>query len=78
MELRFDASKRISLAAFSDFGNVYPFVSDIDLDDLRASAGGGVRLKSPFGPVRLDWARLLDPRPGESTSRFHLTVGHAF
>jgi outer membrane protein assembly complex protein YaeT len=78
VELRFDASKRISLAAFSDFGNVYPFVSDIDLDDMRASAGGGVRLKSPFGPVRLDWARLLDPRPGEPTSRIHLTVGHAF
>ncbi len=78
LELRFDASSRFSLALFSDFGNVYPFVSDIALGDMRASAGAGLRYKSAFGPLRLDWAHKLDRREGESASRFHLTVGHAF
>jgi outer membrane protein assembly factor BamA len=78
VELRFDASPRFAVAVFSDLGNVYPFVSDIDPGDVRASAGAGLRYKSAFGPLRLDWAAKLDRRPGESASRFHLTVGHAF
>lgn len=78
LELRFDASSRFSVAVFSDLGNVYPFVSDIDPTDIRATAGAGLRYKSAFGPLRLDWAAKLDRRPGESASRFHLTVGHAF
>jgi len=78
LELRIDASRRFALALFSDLGNVYPFVSDIDIGDIRESAGVGLRYKSAFGPLRLDWAYKLDRRPGESASRVHLTVGHAF
>jgi len=78
VELRFDATSRFAVAVFSDLGNVYPFVSDIDPADIRATAGAGLRYKSAFGPLRLDWAAKLDRRPGESASRFHLTVGHAF
>jgi outer membrane protein assembly factor BamA len=32
----------------------------------------------PFGPVRLDWAWVLDPREGEQRSRWQLALGHAF
>jgi outer membrane protein assembly complex protein YaeT len=78
LELRFDASRRFSLALFTDLGNVYPFVSDIDIGETRESAGVGLRYKSAFGPLRLDWAYKLDRRAGESASRLHLTVGHAF
>lgn len=78
LELRIDASRRFSLALFTDLGNVYPFVSDIDLGETRESAGLGLRYKSAFGPLRLDWAYKLDRRAGESASRVHLTVGHAF
>ncbi len=78
LELRFDASRRFSLALFSDLGNVYPFASDIDLGDIRKTAGAGLRYKSAFGPLRLDWAYKLDRRGDESPSRLHLTVGHAF
>jgi outer membrane protein insertion porin family len=78
VELRFDATERLSLALFSDLGNVYPFVSDIDVGDIRASAGLGVRYRTAFGPVRLDWAYKLDREPDEAASRLHFTVGHAF
>lgn len=78
VELRLDVSRVISLAAFSDAGNVYPFVQDIDLGDVRTSAGVGVRYKTAFGPLRVDWAFKLGRRPGESASHLHIAVGHAF
>lgn len=77
-ELRFDLSRAFALAAFTDAGNVYPFVSDIDLGDIRASVGMGVRYKTAFGPLRVDWAFKLHPRADESKSRLHVAVGHAF
>ncbi len=78
VELRFDASERLSLALFSDLGNVYPFVSDIAVGEIRASAGIGLRYRTAFGPVRLDWAHKLDRQGDEAASRLHFTVGHAF
>ena len=77
-ELRFDASRFLSLATFTDTGNVYPLVADISLGDLRWSAGVGVRYKTALGPIRVDWGYKLNRRPGESASRFHFTIGHAF
>jgi len=78
MELRIDATERLSVALFSDVGNVYPFVSDIEVGDVRWSAGLGVRYRTAFGPVRLDWAYKLDRQGDEAASRLHFTVGHAF
>jgi outer membrane protein insertion porin family len=77
-ELRYDVSRSVSLAAFTDAGNVYPFAADLDLGNIRASAGLGVRYKTALGPVRVDWAFKLDRRTGESASRLHVAVGHAF
>ncbi|MCL4817570.1 MAG: BamA/TamA family outer membrane protein [Vicinamibacteria bacterium] len=77
-ELRFEVRERASLAAFADVGNVYPLVGDVSLRDLRYAAGIGLRYRSPLGPLRLDWGYKLNRRPGESRSRFHVTVGHAF
>jgi outer membrane translocation and assembly module TamA len=53
-------------------------VGDISLSDLRYSAGLGLRYRTPLGPLRLDWGVKLNPRPGESGYRFHLTVGNAY
>jgi outer membrane protein assembly factor BamA len=32
----------------------------------------------PFGPVRLDWGYVLDPREGEDLPRWHFSIGHVF
>ncbi len=77
-ELRRDVGRALTLAAFLDVGNVYPLVSDMSLSDLRYSAGLGFRYRTPLGPLRLDWGVKLNPRPGESGYRFHLTVGNAY
>ncbi len=77
-ELRFNLGRSFQTALFSDIGNVYGLVSEIDLGRLLASAGVGLRYRTAFGPIRVDWGFKLNPRPDESTNRVHLTIGHAF
>ena len=77
-ELRYDAGRRLSIAAFTEAGNVYPLVSGITLGDLRYTAGLGLRYKSALGPLRIDWGYKLDRRAGEKPYHVHLTIGHAF
>ena len=77
-ELRVAAGRRLTLAAFSDVGNVYPVIPDLSLSNLRYAAGFGVRYRTALGPVRIDWGFKLNRRPGESPSHVHVTVGNAF
>lgn len=58
------------LAAFTDFGRAWDGAGVTSWADLRArasqiavSVGGGVRYKSPVGPIRVDLARRLDSFP---------------
>jgi outer membrane protein insertion porin family len=78
MELRFDATRYLSAAAFTEAGNVYSLVGDVDFNDLRYTAGLGLRYRSAFGPLRFDWGYKLNRRPGERPFHLHFTVGHAF
>jgi outer membrane protein assembly factor BamA len=77
-EMRYNLSRSFQLASFLDTGNVYLETRDVALQDLRWSAGLGVRYRTPIGPIRLDWGYVLDHEPGEARSRFHLSIGHAF
>lgn len=62
---------------FFDAGNVFAQGESISLK-LRPTAGGGVRVSTPFGLVRVEWGLNLDKRPGESSSAVHLTMGSTF
>ncbi|EKD22302.1 MAG: hypothetical protein ACD_87C00059G0003 [uncultured bacterium] len=44
-------------------------------EDMRKTAGVGIRWYSPIGPLRLEWGYVLDPRENESTSRFEFSIG---
>jgi len=77
-ELRFDATRQLSVAVFSDIGNVFETIPGMALSELRYTAGIGLRYKSALGPLRVDWGYKLDRREGEAPSRLHFTVGHAF
>ena len=77
-ELRVDLGHHVGVAAFSEAGNVYRLISDIDFGDVRYTAGLGLRYKSALGPIRIDWGYKLNRRSGEDPYRFHFTVGHAF
>ena len=82
LELRTPHVKGVGLVGFLDAGNVFLRVSDLDLGELRASAGLGIRYRSPLGPLRLDVGFKLDQRDfNNGTERrvvYHLSLGQAF
>lgn len=47
-------------------------------DDMRESAGGGIRWNSPVGALRLEYGRILDRREDEHKGRWEFSVGGAF
>ena len=77
-ELRFPVSKMFDGVGFVDFGNVYPTVSDFSLANVRSAAGLGVRVRTPWFLLRLDYGFKLDRRPGESVGRLFFSIGQAF
>jgi outer membrane protein insertion porin family len=77
-EVRIDTGGHFQVALFTDLGNVYPLVSEMSLSDILYTAGVGLRYKSPFGPLRVDYGYKLNRRPGDSPGHVHITVGYAF
>ena len=77
-ELRFPLYKSLHGGVFYDTGTVFLYASQMNFGDLRHCAGAGLRYLLPFGPLRLDWAYVLDPEPGEDRYRFVFSLGHAF
>ena len=61
---------------FYDIGNVYS--GEIDLTDMRQSAGIGVRWLSPLAPMQFIYGEILDRREGESSGRFEFSMGGSF
>jgi outer membrane protein insertion porin family len=78
IEARFDITASLGFQIFAETGNVFRRVAAIKIGDLREVAGVGLRYRSPFGPLRLDWGFKLDRREGESLGQLHLGVGYAF
>ena len=62
---------------FVDAGSVgtaeYP-----DFKDIRVGAGVGVRYMTGFGPLRLDVATPINPRPSDSPIAVYVSLGQAF
>ncbi len=77
-EVRYPLFRLVDGVAFVDIGNVYDRLADIDLSDLRETAGLGLRVRTPWFLVRGDYGFVLDPRAGERRSRFYFSIGQAF
>ncbi len=41
-----------------------PGIAGYKLDDMRKTAGLGIRWYSPIGPLRLEWGYVLDQKDG--------------
>ncbi len=76
VEFRFPVADPLFGAFFLDFGNVWEPSFYYRLDDLRYSAGAGIRYSTFIGPVRLDVARPIFEK--DRTWQIHFSVGHAF
>jgi len=57
---------------FSDAGQSYMLHQNMDPDTLQASFGAGFRWKSPFGPLSIDLARPINPRPADQSIVFEI------
>lgn len=79
-EYQFPLNRKAGLGGlfFFDAGQAFAEGVDIDPSDFRTSAGVGVRWRSPFGPLRLEWGVPLDRQEGEESSVFEFSVGSPF
>ena len=77
-ELRLSLWHGLGAAFFLDGGNVYDRIGEVDLGEMRGSAGFGLRYKSPIGPIRFDVGFKIDRRVNESPRALHFSIGQAF
>lgn len=71
----------LRVAGFFDTGNVWKKMDDIGTSGFKSAFGFGVRLKTPIGPINLDYGIPLNKAPGEdkrSSGRFHFSFSHGF
>jgi outer membrane protein insertion porin family len=83
MEIRVPFFRFIHLAGFYDTGNVFRTISDVDFTGFSHTVGFGLRIKTPFGPVRADYGynlNLSQDLRSRGLSRGHLfiTIGPPF
>ena len=77
-ELRFPIFSIFDGVGFLDVGNVYAKASDFNPFDVRRSAGLGLRVRTPYLLLRLDYGLKLDRKPGETQGGFFFSIGQAF
>jgi len=72
-------------AVFYDVGNVWGRMEDYlkttapDNDGYKQGAGVGIRVKTPIGPVKLDYGYPLNQNyDDEKTGEFYFSVSHGF
>ena len=71
-------SSQFRLSAFIDGGNVYGNNQSINLGDLRYGAGVGVSWFSPFGPLKLVFAKALNAKDTDNTQTLQFQLGSQF
>ncbi len=65
-------------ALFLDLGSLQNSFSEMNNNNIRRSAGFGLRYITPVGPVRADYGIILDRKTGENFGRLHITFGYPF
>jgi outer membrane protein insertion porin family len=86
-ELRYPLTRRLQLVPFYDLGNVFARVRAISFSRMTNTAGLGLRINTPLGPIGVDYGYLLDP-PAFTTATgailrqprgvFHIRIGQTF
>ncbi|HYK90987.1 MAG TPA: outer membrane protein assembly factor BamA [Acidobacteriota bacterium] len=83
LEVRVPLFSAVRIASFYDSGNVFRNVSDTTLRGFSHTIGIGIRVKTPFGPLRADYGYNLnlssDLRArGLTPGHFFITIGPPF
>jgi len=72
LEYRFPVANKVQGIIFTDWGSAWSSGFVPKSKDIYGSAGLGIALNTPLGPLRLDYGR------GSQGGRFHFMVGGAF
>ncbi len=66
-------------AVFFDTGNVWDKVRNYGTGGLKSGTGVGLRVKTPIGPIKLDYGIPLSSEPGQKkTGKFYFSVSRGF
>lgn len=84
--VEFSLEARVGTGLFGGAVSVVPFIDGGAVDrsstpgfrDLRFGAGVGLRYNTGFGPIRVDVATPLNPRPGDNPVAVYVSLGQAF
>lgn len=76
-ELRWRRDGPIGYVAFLDGASVNA-EEGVRFDEVRYSAGLGVRYDTLVGPIRFDVATPIDPRDGDDPVQVYVSIGQAF
>lgn len=70
----------IKLAVFFDTGSVWEKVEDFGQGDFKSGTGVGLRVKTPIGPINLDYGYPLNDEPGKEdrSGKFYFSVSRGF
>ncbi len=80
LEYTYPLSSYLKAAAFFDTGNVWSDYSDMFTGGFKSGIGLGIRVKTPIGPVSVDYGYPLNVEPGEDSrsGRFTFNVSRGF
>jgi outer membrane protein insertion porin family len=70
----------LKVAVFFDTGNVWKEKGDFLSGGFKSSIGAGIRVKTPLGPISLDYGWPLNVEPGEEgkEGKFHFSISRGF
>ena len=78
LELEQAITPNWSLVAFGDAIGIAAALRDYPFDEVLYSAGLGVRYQTLIGPVRLEYGRNINRRPGDPPGTLHFSIGYPF
>ncbi|MDD5199863.1 MAG: BamA/TamA family outer membrane protein [Terrimicrobiaceae bacterium] len=77
-EIQWPVFNNIYLAAFTDAGNLWSDVRDIQPTDLQVAVGPGMRIYTPLGAIRIDYGYNVNRQPGDPIGNWQVGFGFTF
>jgi translocation and assembly module TamA len=78
LELRARVTDTFGIVPFFDAGNAFAASWPDFSQPLQMAVGLGLRYYTSFGPLRLDLATPVNPRPGDPRFAVYVSIGQAF
>jgi outer membrane protein insertion porin family len=78
LELGYPLLEIIRVYTFFDFGQVWPEIEDFAQSKINTSVGVGIGLRTPVGPIRLDYGYPLNPDEDQGNGQIHFSTGISF